>query len=160
MEYQIKPVVGFPGYFVSTCGEVWSEIKGDRRQMRPTLARGYHKVGFTIKGKSNLRLVHRLVLEAFVGPAPEGHGTRHLNGVRNDNRIENLAWGTPQENISDKKVHGTDPVGERHGGAKLTERDVYKIRSATIPKMILKDIFGISKSHLDTVLRGKLWAHL
>lgn len=47
--------------------------------------------------------LHRVILETFVGPAPEGAVTRHLNDVRTDNRLENLAWGTQQENMDDMK---------------------------------------------------------
>ena len=56
---------------------------------------------------SHTRLVHRLVLEAFVGPRPEGMVARHLNGDPGDNRLENLAWGTQSENNYDKVRHGT-----------------------------------------------------
>lgn len=51
--------------------------------------------------------VHRLVLEAFVGPCPTEMEARHLNGDRMDNRLENLRWGTKSENAYDKIRHGT-----------------------------------------------------
>lgn len=47
--------------------------------------------------------VHRLVLEAFVGPRPPGKQCRHLNGDSLDNRLENLAWGTNQEDCEDRR---------------------------------------------------------
>ena len=49
--------------------------------------------------------VHRLVLETFVGPRPDGMEARHLNGDCQDNRVENLIWGTPLENGADKIRH-------------------------------------------------------
>lgn len=55
------------------------------------------------------RSVHTLVLEAFVGPRPEGAVCRHLNGNPKDNRLANLAWGTPGENRRDTVKHGNDP---------------------------------------------------
>lgn len=54
-----------------------------------------------------LRYVHRLVLEAFVGPCPKGMQCRHLNGIPTDNRLENLRWGTPSEDNYDRVRHGT-----------------------------------------------------
>ena len=51
--------------------------------------------------------VHSLVLAAFVGPRPEGMVTRHLNGDSTDNRLENLRYGTPSENMLDRNTHGT-----------------------------------------------------
>lgn len=50
-------------------------------------------------GKNNSRLVHQLVLEAFVGPRPAGRDTLHLNHKANDNRLENLRYGTRSENL-------------------------------------------------------------
>jgi hypothetical protein len=55
------------------------------------------------------------VLAAFVGPRPPGQEARHLDGNKTDNRLSNLAWGTPLENAADKQRHGTMARGERHG---------------------------------------------
>ena len=55
----------------------------------------------------------------------------HINGIHNDNRIENLAWGTAQENSMDKKLHGTlrgARKGELHPNARLSNEDVLKIK--------------------------------
>lgn len=54
--------------------------------------------------------VHRLVCEAFHGPAPEGReNALHNNGVPWDNRAVNLRWGNLSENNLDRGLHGTDP---------------------------------------------------
>lgn len=52
------------------------------------------------------RFVHVLVLEAFVGPCPEGMEALHWNDVAHDNRLENLRWGTRAENIADMIRNG------------------------------------------------------
>ena len=51
--------------------------------------------------------VHALVLEAFVGPKPDGMEARHLDGDQTNNRPDNLRWGTRSENALDKVGHGT-----------------------------------------------------
>lgn len=51
--------------------------------------------------------VAHIVLEAFVGPRPEGQVSRHLNDIHTDNRLVNLAWGTYAENVADAKRNGT-----------------------------------------------------
>src|SRR5690606_17793610 len=59
------------------------------------------------QGSQSSPLVHRLVLKAFDGPPPRGHEALHANGVRDDNRLENLSWGTHSENQLDQVDHGT-----------------------------------------------------
>lgn len=54
-----------------------------------------------------LRLVHQLVLEAFVGPRPPNFDGCHNNGAKLDNRLENLRWDTKSSNARDKLLHGT-----------------------------------------------------
>ena len=86
---------------------------------------GYMSV---ILNSKDSKLVHRLVLETFDGPCPEGMETRHLNGNPADNRLENLCWGTSQQNEYDKIQHGTSNRGDRNGHSKLAEKQVRLIR--------------------------------
>jgi len=53
-------------------------------------------------------LSHRVVLEAFVGPCPDGLVTRHLDGVKLNNRLSNLTYGTYTENNLDILRHGNN----------------------------------------------------
>lgn len=68
---------------------------------------GRHQVTLTREGRRSLYRVHRLVLEAFVGPAPAGTEACHGNGQPGDNRLGNLRWDTSSENEFDKVRHGT-----------------------------------------------------
>jgi hypothetical protein len=67
---------------------------------------GHLKVTLTVNGVYHQRLVHRLVMEAFVGPCPEGQEVRHLDGHPANNRLENLAYGTRQDNMLDVLRYG------------------------------------------------------
>ena len=62
-----------------------------------------------VNGKqvNSRRLLHHVMLESFVGPRPPGCVGRHLNDVFDDNRLENLAWGTPSQNRLDSVRNGT-----------------------------------------------------
>ena len=122
-----RPVVGYEGlYEVSSHGRVkrvtsrvWNR-KGywlTRKERVLKLGRdqdGYLHVTLSKEGKCLTQKVHRHVLKAFVGSPPDGALTRHLNGVRDDNRLENLAWGTDAENMADMEVHGTRRRGKAH----------------------------------------------
>ena len=62
---------------------------------------GYPTIACSIEGKTRQFKVHRLLAEVFI-PNPEGLPlVRHLNDIRDDNRLCNLAWGTPQDNMDD-----------------------------------------------------------
>lgn len=60
-----------------------------------------------VLGRRQTRMVHDLVLRAFVGCPPAKHECCHNNGAPSDNRLENLRWGTRSENILDAVKHGT-----------------------------------------------------
>ena len=70
---------------------------------------GYVEVRLQIDGKSRLKRVHRLVLEAFDGPCPDGLEGCHNNGDRTDNRLSNLRWDSRANNLRDREKHGTHP---------------------------------------------------
>lgn len=117
-----KPVLGFEGLYevsdqgrIKTVGRTMIRSNGRPTTIRESLRslspnhKGYPKVTLWKDGKLVTRVVHRLVLESFVGPRPDGMECRHLNGNRQDARLSNLAWGTPMENAADKFDHRTLP---------------------------------------------------
>lgn len=106
----MKPVEGFPGYFVTSDGIVISTKKhngSEYREMKPRINNcGYKRVLLRGPDGGKEKLVHRLVLETFVGPCPDGYETRHLDGDPSNNHLANLAWGTKAENGRDAASHG------------------------------------------------------
>lgn len=110
------------------------KFKGKRLKGTPNW-HGYPEVRLPGSRRGCAITIHTLVLTAFVGPRPEGMECRHLNGIRTDNRVENLAWGTLKENTADKALHGmttkgrpSKTKGEKHGMAKFTDDEVTIIR--------------------------------
>lgn len=122
MEEEWRPVVGFEGrYSVSNQGRVRSEARtvtrsdGKTQFVRERIMkqnpsgpdRNYLFVVLHISGVPYSRKVHRLVLEAFVGPCPEGmEGCHGPNGTL-DNRLVSLRWDTRSSNIRDQVESGT-----------------------------------------------------
>lgn len=109
-----RPVLGFEGiYEVSNIGRVRSVKTGKMRKLGTKDGSNHKQVTLSKDGKKKVRYVHRLVLESFAGECPKGKEACHLNGVADDNRIENLYWGTRKENVADMKRHGTNGYSRR-----------------------------------------------
>lgn len=164
-----RPVVGHEGFYeVSNFGQVRSldgkrpHPNGDLTIRGKVLRQATHKTGGykVVNLFARVRTVHELVLTAFVGPRPQGMLCRHLNGIPSDNRLENLMWGTPQENADDAVRHGTTPRGERHHNARLTSESVRYIRSSGKSSAELAREMGVTRGCIDSVKARRLWAHV
>lgn len=114
-------------------------------------------------GKDRSANIHTLVLEAFVGPRPDGLECRHIDGNKLNNHLSNLVWGTSRENNHDKKQHGTLLVGSKNPAAKLTNADVLEIRrrraSGEKCKSIADD-FNISDVSVSYIAKRITWQHI
>lgn len=163
----MRHVVGFPGYAVSSTGQLWScRRKKHWLKCTPTLSpRGYHKYGLRRDGRYKFIDIHRLVLETFAGPCPDGCEGTHLDGNPRNNSINNLQWRTHADNMNDQIIHGTrhGNVGTHNGNAKLTERDVVTIRRLIDKKLMNKDIaaqFNIDPSIVSGIRHKRIWRHV
>lgn len=169
------PIAGYEGsYDVSDRGRVRSHLTSSPRPcakvdgnadhiLRPCRRYGYQRVLLCRGDIKKDMAVHPLVLAAFVGPRPDGMVTRHLNGIRHDNRLENLAWGTPKENSHDTLLHGHDNRGERCGTHRLTENDVRLIRDGVasgIPQRHYVKLYKVDPTTISTVVLRKTWRHV
>ena len=100
-----------PNYFVSDLGRV----RGPRKilKLRPCGPGKYLAIHWA--GGTN-RYVHLLVLEAFVGPRPPGMEALHGDDERDNNRLDNLSWGTHAVNMKQAKMpRGRDHWNYKHG---------------------------------------------
>ena len=113
-------------------------------------------------GKRFYKTIHRLVLEAFVGPCPEGLECAHYDGDPSNNCVENLRWDSHAANCADRVRHGTEAIGERNPSAILTETDVLLIRKNTcmLSALELARRHGVSKSSIFGVRSGRTWSHV
>lgn len=95
-----RDVVGFEGYYkVSNTGKVFS-IRSNRLLVCKPKHTGYNDVELNLGGKPYYKRVHRLVAEAFLGPAPPGKNlVNHDDGNKLNNCVYNLEWCNDKENI-------------------------------------------------------------
>ena len=172
MEIQYRPIEGFPGYRIRSDGVVescWrrggrnSSLTESWRPLRPTPQhRGHLAVSLARGGEKHTRHVHRLVMEAFAGPCPEGMECCHNDGDPANNRLDNLRWDTRKANMDDMLRHGTRRMGSR-AHAKLREEDVREIRrlkAAGVPMDQLAASFGVSRPNIEAIVYRRSWRHL
>lgn len=156
-----REVHGYEGlYLVSQNGDVFSEPRymAKRGLLRPAKdVSGYLRVCLYPKKESVL--VHQLVCRAFHGERPVGLVIRHLNGVADDNRHTNLAYGTIAENEADKEAHGGVLRGERTPSAKLSWLAIREIRASRglVKQRDLAAAFGVNRTTIQRIQAGETW---
>lgn len=157
----MKEIPGYPDYQVTEDGRVWSKRKQGFLTPRKT-NHGYLSVALYANGLRNDIGIHRLVMWAYVGPQPEQIEVRHKNGVRNDNRLNNLGYGTRSDNAKDRVAHGNNhqTKGERNGRSKLTQEQVdeIKVRLAhgEMPRLIAPD-YNVKKLTIERIRNQSTW---
>lgn len=168
MDERWSEVPDWPGYRVSAAGVVVGPrgrpLAGARDK------NGYHCISLRRREVQVLLKVHRLVVIAFIGPIPQGMHVNHKNGVKDDNRVENLEIVTPHENV----LHGyrvlgrqgrnTNPArGESHGNAVFTEDQVREIRRLYghgLTQVKIAERFNTRQDAVSKIVRRQTWAHV
>lgn len=169
-----KGIKDFPNHCVGDDGTIWRDpgkyTRGVRPsnngwvQMTPQLIPRYLKINLWKNSKGHHRGVARLVLEAFIGPCPDGMEARHFpDGDPSNCRLLNLSWATHIENCADRTIHGTQTIGEKNVTAKLTTNDIHEIRRLRSTGMFCHQIgsrFSVTESCIEDVLKGRTWKHV
>lgn len=159
-----KDIPNYEGYYqVSNLGRVksltrlvpgvkcWRKIQGVI--LKPySNPRGYLWVSLLKNGVEKRRQVHRIVMEAFVGPSKQH--VNHIDSNPKNNRFDNLEYSGPLENSIHAWRNNRFPprAGERNGRSKLTDAQRKEIKvllsSGVARKQLAKD-YNVSKSAID-----------
>lgn len=164
-------ISGFDGlYSVSSLGRVRSDRRAPHTHigkiLKPTIKRGYACVCLRKNGKRYYQTIHKLVVIAFIGAITGGRQVNHKNGIKNDNRIENLEIVTPSENTLHAYDIGlaTRSIGESHHCSKLNPEKVNDIRQRyshggeSYGKLARN--FGVSVQTVFKIVKRKIWRRL
>lgn len=176
-----KPVVGYEGFYeVSNLGRVkslprWVNTANGGKQYRPgevlkpQFNGAYYHVRLSVYHKIKIFLVHRLVATSFIDSIDGSPWVNHKNGIKTDNRVENLEWS----NVSDNTAHAyriglANPLtGKNHphyGKESVRRKKVFDSSTGTTFNSVeeaAKSV-GVSRSHLSSMLTGfrKNWTSI
>ena len=172
-----RPIPSHPGYAATSDGHIISlakiSLRGYRLKRKEVSPSRQHKGYLLVNCGSRTRYrVHRLVLEAFIGPCPDGMECCHNNGNKQDNCIENLRWDTRKANSRDSVKHGVCPLsgtkvrrvrGTDSPMAKLTDSDVLQIRYLArtgVRNIDLAKGYGVVRHTISNIVHRRAWKHL
>lgn len=150
----------------------WGELKRlaaietDECVVWPYATAGQRGYGLTYAPGGEKRYCHReALLRRSSPPSPEKRYAIH--GPCNNPLCMNyrhLSWGTPSQNNLDRRRDGTAPLGEANGIARLTERDVKRIRDrykqGDISQEQLASQYGVATMTVNRAIRGISWSHI
>lgn len=163
-----RPIERAPGYRVCDGGTVWSSLGSHGvvpwhiKKPREKKGDGRLQIELRVNHKPWVPYVHILVLEAFLGPRPDGLEGCHNDGNCLNNFVSNLRWDTHESNIADAKKHGTFR-GEKNPRSKLFEADIpliFCLSSQGWSQPQIGKVFSVCHVVVGKILRRELWSHV
>ena len=164
----MKPIKGYEGlYKVTSEGNVFS-VRSNM-ELSPTLDKdGYCKVSLSFKNNRKSYRVHRLVAFAFIDNPEDKPQVNHINGIKSDNRPENLEWVTSSENLIHKYrvLKVVSPLLGKKGElsihskpvVKLSKEGVFIEKYACQREAVIKNNGNFG--HISSCCQGKRKTHL
>ena len=159
-----KSVDNYDAYEINTMGRVTSYKGKTIKYLKPrNHSNGYLDVVLYNEDGGQLFMIHKLVLCTFDRYPEPGEVCMHLNHIKTDCRLENLRWGTQQENVSMTIRDGRGPVGEDFKCAKLTTPEVISIRRRAVAgekQCVLASEYSVSDAQISRICNNLRWRHV
>lgn len=178
-----KDIVGYEGlYMISNMGRVkklnsivtqvgFNGVEYSRRFKERLIGQNsgkenYQMIHLRKDGLNKAIRTHRLVAIAFIPNTENKPEVNHINGIKSDNRVENLEWCTSSENQFHSVRTGLSKIqyGSETTNSKLTEKDVLKIRelkqTTKMNNTEIGKLFGVKQPAISKIIYRKNWKHI
>jgi hypothetical protein len=162
-------VFGFEGFYkVSNFGNIKSveridaagKLRKERMRIFVTTKDGYKSTSIWANKKQTHVGVHRVVWQSFNKKLiPIGQEINHINGIRDDNRPENLEAMTHADNVKySKDVLNADYATYGNGRMTVDQRSkIFELRNQGLSFRAIAKILGFSKTQIMNVYNGHCW---
>ncbi len=179
-----RSVPGYEGlYSASKTGKIRGERDNHQqpkqRILKPAKTKGgYLTVSLCKEQRKRTTRVHQVIMLTFIGRRAQNLTVNHKNGIKTDNRLENLEYMTQLQNTHHAMHMGLLPSGDRSSWrkhpelvlrgssnplSKLTDEKVKSIRrlikTGTLQTVIAK-MHGVSATVITNIKKGKSWRHV
>lgn len=170
-----KDIYGFEGYYqISNTGLVKSlqrtifskyrnRILREIIKVCPVNHRGYPRVQLTNASIKKIYSVHRLVAITFIPNPLNLPEVNHKNGIKSDNRLDNLEWCDKAFNERHASDNNLKLKGSKHKMAILDENQVFEIRkeiAAGVKQKLIALRFGVSVPTISSIKHKRNWSHI
>jgi hypothetical protein len=155
----------YPDYAIDLNGNIYSIKYNKKRLLKPNIGKdGYQRIKLYKCNKNKTFLIHRIVADSYLSNDSNKPQVNHINGIKTDNRVENLEWCTASENVIHSYRKGLQSKkglnGENNGQSKLDSFKVLEIFKSELDINKLSDIYNVSFATIYDIKKQRTWKHL
>jgi len=142
-----KEIPGYEGkYAVTKNGVVYSLPRKRVKKLKimtavDNMKAGYLRVRLSCNGDSDLIYIHQLIALTYIPNPEKKRFVNHIDGIKTNNRLDNLEWVTAQENRDHAHSLALYPKQKIYSSQK---KDVYELFSQGVPIREIADMYGMS----------------